>query len=76
MADDAQNVRIAALSAGFAAVCVAAGVPYVPVFDDLRTDRIWTAEVAAGDGAHPGGAGYARLAELVAPAWRAWMSPG
>jgi lysophospholipase L1-like esterase len=73
VADATQNVRIAALGEVFAAVCAGAGVPFVPVFDDLRADRTWMAEVAAGDGAHPGAAGYARLAEVVAPAWTAWL---
>jgi hypothetical protein len=31
-------------------------------------------EVRAGDGAHPGANGYRRLADLVGPAWHAWLA--
>jgi lysophospholipase L1-like esterase len=72
IADDAQNARIAALDGRFASVCAEAGVPYVPVFDALRADPVWSEEVRRGDGAHPGAAGYDRLAALIAPAWDAW----
>lgn len=73
IADDAQNARIAALDGRFAALCAGAGVPYVPVFEALRADPVWTAEVSRGDGAHPGAAGYDRLADLIAPAWDRWL---
>jgi acyl-CoA thioesterase I len=37
-------------------------------------DGTWHAEVMAGDGAHPGPRGYARLAALVlAAGWPAWL---
>jgi acyl-CoA thioesterase I len=51
------------------------GVPYLEVYAALRASRTWTAEAAAGDGAHPGAGGYAALARLVDcwPAWRAWL---
>ena len=49
--------------------------------DDLRVcfigdsfvaqDPVWMAEVSAGDGAHPGAAGYAKLAALV-DGWECW----
>ncbi len=58
---------------GAGAQDVAAGVPVVPVFDALCADAGWMAEVVAGDGAHPGSAGYSRLAELVRPAWNRWL---
>lgn len=75
VADDARNALIMALSSAFAVVCDAAGVPFVAVVDTLVADPVWRAEVAAGDGAHPGAAGYARLATLVAPSWSAFV-PG
>ena len=53
--------------------CADRGVPYVPVVAALAADPVWRSEVAAGDGAHPGAAGYARLAELVRPAWERWL---
>lgn len=69
VADRAQNRRIAALDGRFAG----SGVPYVAVFAALAADPRWVEEVAAGDGSHPGGRGYAALAELVAPVWRRWV---
>lgn len=67
IADPAQNKRTARLEASFSSVCGAAGVDYVRVFDPLLADPVWMREVAAGDGAHPGAAGYQRLADLVWP---------
>ena len=74
VADDAQNARTAALDERFARVCAEHGVPHVPVLAALAADPTWTREVAAGDGAHPGAAGYAVLAELVRPHWTAWLA--
>lgn len=74
VADDAQNQRIAVLDDHFARVCAEHGVPYVPVAAVLAADPVWTAEVAAGDGAHPGAAGYALLADLVRPHWQRWLA--
>ncbi|HEY7294529.1 MAG TPA: GDSL-type esterase/lipase family protein [Dehalococcoidia bacterium] len=75
LADDEQNGRTVALSREFAAVCEAAGVPYLPVVEALLTSPHWLREAAAGDGAHPGARGYAELAGLVQrwPAWRRWL---
>ncbi len=74
VADAAQNERIADLDDRFARTCADHGVPYVPVAADLAADPTWTAEVAAGDGAHPGADGYAVLAGLVRPAWERWLT--
>ncbi|RZT88017.1 lysophospholipase L1-like esterase [Pseudonocardia sediminis] len=73
VADAGQNTRIADLDTRFAEVCARAEVTYAPVFAALAADPTWTSEVAAGDGAHPAAAGYARLAELVRPVWRTWL---
>ena len=74
VADDAQNQRIASLDERFAQACADHGVPHVPVAATLAADPTWRAEVAAGDGAHPGAAGYAVFADLVRPAWERWTS--
>ncbi len=74
VADDAHNERTAALDARFARVCADSGVPHVPVVAALAADPTWRAEVAAGDGAHPGAAGYALLADLVRPHWAGWLA--
>jgi acyl-CoA thioesterase I len=71
--DEQQNDRSAVLDEGFVQVCREAGVPYVPVLASLRADEVWRREVRDGDGAHPGAAGYAHLADLVAPFWRPWV---
>ena len=74
VADDAHNARIAALDARFAEACADRGVPYVPVLRALTAEPTWMREVAAGDGAHPGAAGYALLAGLVHPHWQEWLT--
>lgn len=73
VADPEQNIRTRVLDERFADVCAGVGVPYASVLDVLSQDPVWISEVAAGDGAHPAAGGYARLAELVAPAWRDWL---
>jgi lysophospholipase L1-like esterase len=73
VADRVQNRRIAALDEQFAAVCAETGAPYVTVFAPLRDAPVWMDEVAAGDGAHPGAAGYDLLTDLVEPAWQEWL---
>ncbi|HLO75254.1 MAG TPA: GDSL-type esterase/lipase family protein [Magnetospirillum sp.] len=70
--DDAVNSRIRQLSAALADVCGAQGIPYLDVFGPLERHPLWRREVAQGDGAHPGAAGYAVLAQLVAT-WPAWQ---
>ncbi|NLV80022.1 MAG: G-D-S-L family lipolytic protein [Rhodococcus sp.] len=73
IADGDQNVRTATLDERFALVCAARNVPYVPVFSHLVTDPVWLGEVRSGDGAHPGSAGYDRLAELVYGVVVTWL---
>ena len=73
--DDAgQNERTAALDRRFAEVCRSAGVEYVPVFDALAADAVWTQQVRDGDGAHPDSGGYRAFAALVRPAWERWIA--
>lgn len=74
IADDAVNARVAEVDARLRAEAAACGVTSVPVLDALLAGGPWMAEVAAGDGAHPGAGGYAQLAALVRPAWRAWLA--
>jgi acyl-CoA thioesterase-1 len=72
--DEAANARVAEVDARVRAEAAAHGVTAVPVLDALLADATWMAEVAAGDGAHPGADGYARLAALVRPVWRGWLA--
>lgn len=74
VADDEHNARTAALDERFATACAERGVPYVSVVRVLAADPVWMHEVAAGDGAHPGAAGYAVLADLVRPHWDTWLA--
>jgi len=70
--DAGRHARIEALNENLKALCVRLQVPFIDVFRPLAVDGLWAAEAAAWDGAHPGAAGYQRMAELVAahPAWR------
>ncbi|WP_104110007.1 GDSL-type esterase/lipase family protein [Arthrobacter sp. N199823] len=74
VSDDAQNARIAQLSAHFHALCSARGIPYVEVFSVLERHPVWRQQVLEGDGAHPRSQGYQALYELVAPTWDRWMN--
>ena len=74
VADTAQTDRIADLDDRFARVCAGHDVPYVRVVTALAADPTWMAEVAVGDGAHPGADGYAVLAGLVRPHWQRWLT--
>ena len=71
--DAAQNERIAGLSRLLGRRCAERGTGFVEIAAGLTGDAGWTAEVASVDGAHPAAAGYARLAELVWPAFSAWL---
>lgn len=70
---DEVNERIAARATAMAAVCAEAGVPFVPTFDSLRPGGAWMREVAAGDGAHPGPAGYEEFAQVVSGPVLEWL---
>ncbi|MEV6138629.1 GDSL-type esterase/lipase family protein [Nocardia sp. NPDC051990] len=73
--DDAeQNARTAGLDEHFADICAAAAAPYVRVHHPLRDSAVWMREVRAGDGAHPGAAGYQEMAALIGPRWREWLA--
>jgi len=71
IADRQQNRRTRQLSVAMAQVAESEGVRFLAVFDNLIADPVWMAEVASGDGAHPGAAGYARFAALV-DGWDGW----
>jgi acyl-CoA thioesterase I len=73
--DEAQNDRIDALSESFSELCTDRRVPFVAVSRLLRSSTTWRAELAAGDGSHPGAAGYSELAQLVLEAgWLRWLA--
>jgi acyl-CoA thioesterase-1 len=72
--DAARQVRIEALNEALKQLCARLKAPFIDVFRPLAADGLWCAEAAAWDNAHPGAAGYQRMADLVAvhPAWRAF----
>ena len=74
--DDAQQARIAALSSAFRDVARRHDVPYAELADELRASATWKRELGCGDGAHPGAAGYAVMAELIMPSWLEWLGGG
>jgi acyl-CoA thioesterase I len=68
------NERVAELSAAFSDVCQRRRVVYVDTFTPLAGHEDWVADLEAGDGVHPGQAGYGLLAWLVLHGgWHAWL---
>jgi acyl-CoA thioesterase I len=75
--DEAANDRIAELSYAYRMLCARHRVPFVPLVEELRDNRVWREAVASGDGSHPGAAGYAEIARLVLAAdWLDWLRSG
>jgi len=72
--DEAENDRIAELSYAYRMLCARHRVPFVPLVEELRDNEVWRRAIAAGDGTHPGAAGYAEIARLVlAAGWLDWL---
>jgi acyl-CoA thioesterase-1 len=76
MPDEAIRLRSRALDQAYGPLCARLGVPFLSVFDELMAPPVWLDEARAGDGAHPGAAGYTRMSELIlaSPVWRKWMA--
>jgi len=69
-----RNAKIAELSAAFYDVCLRRRVPYVDCYAPLVAHEDWLTDLAAGDGLHPGQAGYGLMAWLVLHGgWHAWL---
>nr|WP_276582364.1 GDSL-type esterase/lipase family protein [Cellulomonas sp. RIT-PI-Y] len=65
---------LADLSAAFADVAGRRRVPYVDTYHPLVHHEQWLADLAAGDGALPGQAGYGLIAWLVLHShWNTWL---
>ncbi len=68
------NPAIAEYSSAFFDVCLRRQVPYVDAFTPLVAHEDWLTDLAAGDGTHPGQAGYGLIAWLVLHGgWHAWL---
>ncbi|MFJ9947271.1 GDSL-type esterase/lipase family protein [Kitasatospora sp. NPDC091207] len=66
--------RLLDLAGQLAALCAGRGVPFVDVTAAVAAHPGWAAEALAGDGAHPGAAGYRFLAGLVlSGGWPGWV---
>jgi acyl-CoA thioesterase-1 len=75
-AGEAHLRRTVKLADEMAALCRSQRIPFIRTTLDLANDPLWTQEVMAGDGAHPGSGGYQRLADLIlADQWPAWIAP-
>ena len=72
--DDAHQERVSALSVALGAVAAERDVAYVDIVDALRASTAYRRELAAGDGAHPGAAGYGEVARIVMRPWLRWLS--
>ncbi|MDR3201803.1 MAG: GDSL-type esterase/lipase family protein [Bifidobacteriaceae bacterium] len=71
---DALNAAIADLSRAYRDVTTRRGMVYVDTFTPLVANDQWLADMAVGDGEHPGATGYALIAWLVANAgWHQWL---
>ena len=71
--DETANKRIADLSRQIGVFAKTHGVPYLDVYTELADSEAWQAECKAGDGVHPGAAGYQLIANKVT-AWDAWQA--
>lgn len=68
------NPAVAEFSSAFFDVCLRRQVPYVDAFTPLVAHEDWLTDLAAGDGTHPGQAGYGLIAWLVLHGgWHAWL---
>lgn len=72
--EDWRNGKVGELSAAFSDVCLRRGVPYIDCFAPLVAHEDWLTDLAAGDGVHPGQAGYGLMAWLVLHGgWHPWL---
>lgn len=71
---DVDEQALGELSQAFADVCHRRRVEYAETFEPLRAHQQWLSDAAAGDGYHPGQAGYGLLAWLVLHnGWHHWI---
>jgi len=72
--DDETNEALQVLVDAQSDVCARRGVTYVDCFRPLLGHDQWHSDLAAGDGSHPGQAGYGLIAWLVLHAgWQSWL---
>ncbi|MGW1377453.1 GDSL-type esterase/lipase family protein [Streptomyces sp. NPDC002446] len=67
--------RTTELADEMTALCRSRHIPFIGTTLALADDPVWIREALAGDGAHPGGGGYQRLADLVLTGrWHEWIT--
>jgi len=72
--DQAVNERLRPIVSAQQDVCSRRDVPFVDCFTPLTGHDQWYADLAPGDGVHPGQAGYGLLAWLVLhTGWGSWL---
>ncbi len=59
------NDRLAALNQEYRALAAELEVPYLDLYAPLSQDEVWAGALVVGDGIHPSGDGYARIAAHV-----------
>lgn len=71
---DVDEHALSELSGAFGDVCQRRDVIYAETFEPLRRHEQWLGDLAAGDGHHPGQAGYGLLAWLMLHhSWHEWI---
>ena len=72
--DSEVNARLEVLASAQADVCDRRNVPFVDCFRPLLHHDQWLSDLSAGDGTHPGQAGYGLIAWLVLHyGWQRWL---
>ncbi len=66
------NTRIATYNAAYRELAEQLEIPYLDVFNSLKTNRTWIASQTSNDGVHPKHDGYQVLADLI-KAWTAFQ---
>lgn len=75
--DAESNTRLHSLAQAQADVCARRRVAFVDCFAPLRDHDQWQSDLGAGDGVHPGQAGYGLIAWLVLHhGWEKWLKIG
>lgn len=69
--DMERNAPLLRLSDGMAKVTAELKIPYLPLIAHFVDDAQWMKEIRGNDGAHPGSAGYTKIATLI-EAWPQW----
>lgn len=72
---DMRNARIARMSRLLEGVAAEVGVPYFDSYTALADNPVWKKAIAASDGVHAVGDGYALMAARIGAwsGWRSWM---